>query len=101
MMTRMERATAIWAVALPRRRTEGSSECSFSPPVRPLASALRDRLLQSVASGLEAGAHTPAVLLPRPAKIGEVGDHADQVDLRLAARLDAFCSAAWARKSSA
>jgi len=41
-----------------------------------------------------------AVLLPRPAKIGEVGDCADQVDLRLAARLDAFCSAVQARRSS-
>ena len=41
-----------------------------------------------------AGAQVSAVLLPGPAKIGEVGDHADQVDLRLASRLDAFCSAA-------
>ena len=40
-------------------------------------------------------------MLPGPAEIGEVGDCAGRVDLCLAARLDAFCSAAQARKSSA
>jgi hypothetical protein len=55
----------------------------------------------SAPAGSRAVAQVSAVLLPSPAKIGEVGDCADQVDLRLAARPDAFCSAVQARRSSA
>src|SRR5262245_5170210 len=45
-----------------RPGSSGPSKCSFSLPLRPLASAGKAGLLQSVADGLGGGAHTPAAL---------------------------------------
>jgi len=60
-----------------------------------------DAIIAAVSSRTQTGGPATRTTTPRPAKIGEVGDCADQVDLRLAARLDAFCSAVRAKKSSA